>query len=66
MRKPQTPHWIRHSHLFSSDTYECSACGAVFRRKSPRCPKCGAVLRAVRDDQGWVDEAAEAEWMLDD
>ena len=66
MKKPTIPHWIKHSHLLSPDEYECSECGAVFRRKSAICPKCGATLRPVLDRQEWLDEAVIYEIMDDD
>ena len=33
MRRIAGPHWIKHSHLFDPDEYECSRCGAVFKKK---------------------------------
>lgn len=60
------PHWIRHSHLFDSDTYECSRCGAVFKKKTPACPNCGTQLGLERKEPDWVDEAEELSWLLDD
>ena len=33
MRRIAGPYWIKHSHLFDSDEYECSRCGAVFKKK---------------------------------
>ena len=66
MNKPKEPHWIVHSHLFSSDEYECSECGAM-RRDTPRkCPCCGAKLLKIFDQREWIDEAEEIQWMLDD
>ena len=32
MRRIKEPHWIKHSHLFDPDKYECSASGAVHGR----------------------------------
>ena len=66
MKKIREPHWIKHSHLFGPDEYECSACGAVYRRKSPACPHCGAALRIVYDTQEWIDEEDEMNWLLED
>ena len=40
------PHWIKHSHLFDPDEYECSRCGAVFKKKYPACPNCVTTLRS--------------------
>jgi len=33
MRRIAGLHWIKHSHLFDPDEYECSRCGAVFKKK---------------------------------
>lgn len=64
-KKPK-PHWIRRTHLFSRDEYECSACGKRFRKPAPVCPACGARMGPARSTQDWADEASELEWMLDD
>ena len=66
MKRITSPHWIQHSHLFDPDEYECSECGAVFRRRSSACPQCGASLRAVLDTQEWIDEEDEMDWLLSD
>ena len=66
MKTTREPAWIRHSHLFGPDEYECSACHALFRQHPPACLKCGAALRMVLDRQEWVDEAEEMEWMTGD
>ena len=66
MRKTTDPHWIRHSHLFDPDEYECSRCNAVFSERSPSCPNCGTLLSREREEQDWVDEAEELSWILDD
>ncbi len=60
------PHWIRHSHLFDPDEYECSRCHAIFKKKYPSCPNCGSSLIAEREEQDWVDEAEEISWILDE
>ena len=65
MKKPTSPHWIKHSHLFGADEYECSQCGAVFKRESSVCPNCGMALRLILDNQEWIDEAEEMHMMLD-
>ena len=67
MKKQSIPHWIRHTHFLRPDEYECSACGAVFRRRTDACPKCGVTLRSVSDRQEWLDEAimldvADEDW----
>ena len=66
MKMNQTPHWIRHSHFFGSDEYECSRCGKVFTQKGKVCPNCGVTLRSEKDDLGWIDELEELDMILDD
>ena len=66
MRRIVEPHWIKHSHLFDPDEYECSRCGAVFKKKYPACPNCGTSLGMEKEEQDWVDEAEEFSWILDD
>ena len=66
MKKIKEPHWIRHSHLFGPDEYECSVCGTVCGRKTSACPHCGAALRIVCDPQDWIDEEDEMNWLLED
>ena len=59
-------HWIKHTHLFDPDEYECSRCGAVFQKRYTVCPNCGAAPGAQKEEQDWVDEAEELSWILDD
>jgi predicted amidophosphoribosyltransferase len=66
MRRIAAPHWIKHSHLFDPDEYECSRCGAVFKKKYPACPNCGTSLESEKEEQDWVDEAEGLSWILDD
>ena len=51
-------HWIKNTHLFDPDDYECSACGAKADRPYDRCPNCGREMRGAKDGSSWVDEAA--------
>ena len=53
----QKAHWIQRTHLFDPDEFECSVCGARFRRKAAECPACGAVMHGLEYDPSWVDEA---------
>ena len=66
MKTPTDPRWIKHSHLFGPDEYECSACRAVFRRALPACPNCGAKPRKVVDRKEWIDEQEQMNWMRGD
>ena len=60
------PHLIKHSHFFDPDEYECSCCGAVFKKKLNSCLNCGISFLGEKDDGGWVDEAEELDWLLGD
>ena len=51
-------HWIRHTHLFSADEYECSACGYTTNKPELTCLHCGASMGGEKYDPSWVDEAA--------
>ncbi len=51
--------WIRRSHLFRKDDYECSACGYRAKRPSAKCPRCGVPMRGEKYDRSWVDEMEE-------
>ena len=57
-------HWIRHTHLFSADEYECSACGETTGKPQPTCPHCGASMGGEKYDPSWVDEAAIMDILL--
>ena len=56
--------WIRRTHLFSADTYECSACGSTADKPTPTCPHCGASMGGEKYDPSWVDEAAMLDILL--
>ena len=56
--------WIRHTHLFSADEYECSACGHTASDPKPVCPHCGASMGGEKYDPSWVDEAAMMDIIL--
>ena len=66
MKRISEPHWIRHSYLFDPDEYECSHCHAVFTEKYPSCTNCDSSLNTEREEQDWVDEAEELDWILED
>ena len=59
-------HWIRHTHLFRSDEYICSACKASSEKPYTVCPACGAPMKKTKYDPSWVDEAEGLSAILDD
>lgn len=56
-------YWIKNTHLFEPDDYECSACGRKVDRPYDRCPTCGKDMHGEKDSSSWVDEAAFMEFM---
>ena len=64
--KKRNPYWIKHTHLYDQEDYECSVCHRRYRNAAPSCPACGAKLSAVKDDLGWIDEAEELDIILGD
>lgn len=62
----RTPYWIRKTHLFRSDEYICSACGAVCPKPYAACPSCGAKMGKTKYDPSWVDEAEMMSAIIDD
>ena len=65
MRK-KTARWIRRTHLFRKDEYECSACGARTDRPCKTCPHCGIRMKGSEYDPSWVDELVLIDAILDD
>lgn len=57
--------WIRHKHIFSDDTYECSLCGYISEGPYSVCPGCGRQMHGSEYDPSWIDEIEEFE-MMDD
>ena len=52
-------HWIKNTHLFEKDDYECSVCGCKVARLTDRCPGCRAEMTGrQRCGYSWVDDAA--------
>ena len=58
--------WVRRTHIFRSDEYECSACGAKSGKPKKNCPNCGAVMKVAKGDLGWVDELEAMDAFLED
>ena len=59
-------HWTQRTHLFRSDEYICSACGASCDRPYRVCPSCGTLMKKAEYDPSWVDEAEGLSALLDD
>ena len=55
---------VNHLHYFDLNEYECSVCGARFRKNSIVCPKCGAQFQATKEDSTEFDEEMmeEEDW----
>jgi hypothetical protein len=60
------PDWIRHTHLFRADEYECRFCRYVGDRPYPVCPECEMEMSGTKYDPSWVDEAAMLDIILGD
>ena len=58
--------WIRHSHLFSADDYECSVCHARFKMPHGACPNCHTPMKGAKYDPSWVDEMEMFDAIFDD
>lgn len=59
-------YWIRRSHIFRRDAYECSACGEQMDKPKKTCPHCGCDMKGVKGDTGWIDELEAIDAFLDD
>ncbi len=51
-------YWIKNTHLFDPDDFQCSACGAKTGLPYDRCPNCGREMLGEKEGESWVDEAA--------
>ena len=63
MLSPKKPTRIDHPHYIDVDDYECSVCGARFRKKGMVCPKCGTRFQGTKEDE---DEFIEEMVVWDD
>lgn len=64
--KKKTAHWIRHTHLFRKDEYECSACACRAGKPYKTCPHCGQPMKGAKYDPSWVDEMEAMDAIFDD
>ncbi len=64
--KKKTAHWIRRTHIFRQDEYECSACGIRTKKPVKTCPGCGLPMKGSKYDPSWVDEMEAIDAMLED
>ncbi len=55
---------IDHPHYYDVDDYECSVCGARFRKQSMVCPHCGVRFKGTQEDDTEFDEEMmeEEDW----
>ena len=58
-RRNQRAEWIRRTHLFHADAFVCSFCMASFPEPYEICPSCGAIMKKIKVDPSWVDEAED-------
>ena len=65
MRK-KNARWIRHTHVFRADDYECTACGYFADMPYSVCPNCGRTMNGTKYDPSWVDEMEAADAIFDD
>ena len=56
-RSKKKAYWIRRTHLFRADEFECSACRGKTRKPFVQCPFCGRKMTKSKYDPSWVDEA---------
>ena len=61
-----TAHWIRQTHLFRKDEYQCSACDFLTGKPAPSCPRCGAKMKGTKSGRSWVDEMAAFDAIFED
>ena len=64
--KKKTARWIRRTHIFRRDEYECTACGCYTDKPYVICPNCGTPMKGAKYDAGWVDEIEAMDAMGDE
>ena len=66
MARNKAPHWIKHTHVFDPDEYECPVCGQRFPDTFLSCPACNTHIAGISDPQDWVDEMEMLDIILGD
>lgn len=56
MRRKNSAYWVRRTHVFRKDEFECSSCGQASDKPYRVCPHCGASMTRQKYDASWVDE----------
>ena len=57
MSKQKKGYWMRRTHLFRDDEYECSNCKRHFKKAYSVCPHCNAKMTGKKTNYNWIDEA---------
>jgi len=65
-KQQNTARWLCQTHLFGADTFECSACHKVYKKRTETCPGCGALMVKDKYDPQWVDELAALDAIFED
>ncbi len=63
--KKKTARWIRRTHIFRRDEYECSSCGSLADKPYKVCPRCGLPMSGSKYDPSWVDEMETLDAILE-
>ncbi len=62
----KTAHWIRRTHVFRKDKYECSACGFKTDKPKKNCPHCGFPMKGSKYDPSWVDDLVLMDFIVNE
>ena len=57
--------WIRQTHLFQKDEYQCSACGFLTGKPAAARPHCGTKMKSAKYDPSWADEMTAFDALFD-
>ena len=59
-------HWIRYTHIFKKDEYECSFCGHLANRPGTVCPHCASSMKGQKYAPSCVDELEKHDAIFND